>query len=68
VRFFIFSLVASLWGALLNVALPWFDISSRLQRFAISLIYSAIFLALGLPLLVDIYRRYGIRGRPRLHH
>jgi hypothetical protein len=67
VRFLLFSLVASFWGAILNVALPWFEISGRLQSFAIGAIYSSIFLALGLPLLVDIYRRYGFRGRQRRH-
>jgi ABC-type branched-subunit amino acid transport system permease subunit len=68
VRFFIFSLIAALWGALLNVVLPLVTVRGRLEALAIGIVYSAIFLALGLPLLIDIYRRYSIRGLPRLRH
>jgi hypothetical protein len=67
VRFFIFSLVAALWSALLNIVLPLLTIESKVKSLAAGIVYSAIFLALGLPLLVDIYRGYGIRGRPRRH-
>ena len=68
VRFLIFSLVAALWSALLNVVLPLLTIQNKVESLAIGIVYSAIFLALGLTLLVDIYRGYGIRGRPRRHH
>jgi len=63
VRFFIFSLVASFWGAVLNVVVPLIDVQGRLLTLSISIVYTAIFLLLGLPLLVDISRKYGLRGR-----
>jgi hypothetical protein len=67
VRFILFSLSASAWGAVLNVANPFIYFSGTLTTIAIGAVFTLIFLLLGMPLLVDIVRRYGIRPRGHLH-
>jgi hypothetical protein len=63
VRFILFSLSASAWGALVNIANPFILFSGPLATIVIGGIFTMIFLLLGMPLLVDIVRRYGIRAR-----
>ena len=65
VRWLIFTLTAALWGAVLNIVVPWLNFSGRSVSVVFSLIYAAIFGFLGLPLLIDVYRRYGFQGRRR---
>jgi hypothetical protein len=74
VRFLIFFLVLQLWSAFLRVFFDplrvvsgavYFDFPFQLVDIGIGVVYALIFLTLGLPLLIDIYRRYGISGRPR---
>jgi hypothetical protein len=70
VRFIIFSLVGGLFGAILNLANPFVYIGGRWVALAEGGFFTLIFLVFGLPLLVDISRRYGLRGlrRPTLRH
>jgi hypothetical protein len=67
VRFIILSLVFQLWSSLLNVTSPFLYLGGQFVDLARGAVYALIFLLLGLPLLIDISRRYGIRGlrRPR---
>ena len=69
VRFIIFFLVIQLWTAILRLTDPfrYFGFGAYFGDYFIDLgagvVYALIFLLLGLPLLIDIARRYGIRGR-----
>ena len=70
VRFIILYLVVQAWSALLQVTNPFVNtfsffgyyVESQYVYIGEGFIYALIFLALGLPLLLDILRRYGIRG------
>jgi hypothetical protein len=66
VRFIIFYLSVSAWNAVLTVTNP-FLYGGHLVQLAEGAIYVMIFVLLGLPLLFDIARRYGMRGRKRPH-
>lgn len=65
VRFIIFYLTVQAWTAVVNVSNPFVAFGGSLVGLSIGFIYAAIFVVLGLPLLIDIGRRYGFRGIKR---
>lgn len=69
VRFIILYLFVQAWSALLNVTNPfiYLSVNGRYVSFVVGGVYALIFFLLGLPLLLDILRRYGIRAGGLAH-